>query len=228
MIRRGIPTLPPLYRYTHRVHAESLVRDGQIRLGTLFNYRRIEAHAPMIGDAHEGTAGRYDNPPISRARDLSPLAAGMVQQAFPGLGPDAIFDRCLFEQVETSPDCWIFSASMRLGAATMRSMDPTYDACVEIRFPSFFGQVIGQELINRNLVAGYASCQMRACVYRDRLLHYTEDDGVAPVAIKAPGFADQQEVRYIFHPRTPEGLEPLIMTMPALARCCRMVENLPE
>jgi len=48
----------PFYKYLSFEHAEMMVNDGQIRLGTLYEYRNIEKYNPEVGDKNEGKLSR--------------------------------------------------------------------------------------------------------------------------------------------------------------------------
>ena len=57
------PRLPAeLFKYSKWAHAEALIRWGQIRVGTLDDYRNIEKHSSLIGDKEEGETFLFDNP----------------------------------------------------------------------------------------------------------------------------------------------------------------------
>jgi hypothetical protein len=47
-----MPTV--LYKHLEPEYAEAMVRDGKVRIGTLFGYRAIEDDDPERGDAGEG------------------------------------------------------------------------------------------------------------------------------------------------------------------------------
>lgn len=43
-----------LYKYLKRQHAESLLHDGEIKIGTLYDFRRQESVDMQRGDKNEG------------------------------------------------------------------------------------------------------------------------------------------------------------------------------
>lgn len=46
---------PPLHKYLKREHAEKMVCEGIIRIGTLLDYTNVERYGHATGDAQEGT-----------------------------------------------------------------------------------------------------------------------------------------------------------------------------
>jgi hypothetical protein len=119
---------PPLFKYTKRIHALSLVNKGEVKIGTLHDFQRIERHAPMIGDKDEGKKARYDNPVFASAGGLSRFARPIADSVFASLPTDpaarVLFLQCSFEKIDTCPNRWLYSTSTRLGASTMHAMDP--------------------------------------------------------------------------------------------------------
>ena len=213
-----------LFKYTKRKYAEALVRDGQIRLGTLLDYQKVERHAPMIGDKDEGVKELTEDVDYATEETLSDFARQLIGME----GASGITFRNMgFSRHITSPNCWLFCTSARLSAKVMRDMDPDYDACVRIDHVALFGRIITTELLRQGLIAGYSSGRLVECVYRNRSMPYQEDDGLSPVTLKDPSYAEQQEVRFVFHPDTGITVAALDLTRSALARCCRLVEHIP-
>jgi hypothetical protein len=215
---------PPLFKYTKRVYAEALVREGKIRIGTLHDYRRIERHAPMIADEDEGKKARYDNPVMASAGGLSPFARSVADRMFSNLPTDpqvrVLFAQCVFEEVETSSNRWLYCTSARLGASVMRSMDPAYDSCIRIDYVDAFFQAIAQELGRQNLIA--TPGRIVRCKYRERTQHYLADDGLDPVTLKAPKFWNQQEVRFVYFPSKEITVDHHDLTIPRLRDFCEL------
>jgi hypothetical protein len=228
------PRPQPLYKYTHRKHAEALAHRGEIRLGTLYDYQDVELHGPMIGDEDEGKKVLFDNPGIATGATLaaqSPFAArvaarsiGPIAQA-PGVG----FVGCLFTETHRTSDCWLYCMSAVLSGRVMRGMKKGYDACVRIDYYHAFCSVIGAELVRQNLIADHNwSTGIIWCEYRERWQHYQKDDGLAPIMLKAPKYAEQEEVRFAYFPTRPIAEKHRVLTLPDLADCCTLLDEIPD
>jgi len=215
---------PPLFRYTKRAYAEDLLHRGKIRLGTLYEYKRIEDHAPMIGDEAEGVKSLYDNPAFASAGGLPRFARSVADRAIRNLPTDpstrVLFNQCLFEEVHTSPDRWVYCMSKRLGARVMHSMDPAYDTCVRIDYVRAFFELICAELMRQRVITD--GSRISECFYRDRVQHYLRDDGRDPAVLKAAKYAAQEEVRFVFVPVEPTTIAPRFLTLPKLRDLCEL------
>jgi hypothetical protein len=44
-----------LFKYMRKAHAQRLLSEGVVRIGTLYEYRNIEKHGLVVGDDAEGT-----------------------------------------------------------------------------------------------------------------------------------------------------------------------------
>lgn len=213
-----------LYKYTHRTHAEALALRGEIRLGTLFGYRKVERFAPRIGDRREGIVNLTENVVRDTGKTLSDFGS-----LFFSRNPGLHIEQTTLNLRVGAANCWLFCTSEHLGERTMRSTDPTYDACVQINHVDLFRRIIANELIRRNLIRDHNRAGTVPCVYRELSRPHTEDDGISPVVLKDTGDADQEEVRYVFIPREPipKDEDYLDLVCPALARCCHLVEHVP-
>jgi hypothetical protein len=214
---------PPLFKYTKRIHALSLVNQGKVRIGTLHDFQKIEQYAPMIGDKAEGEKRRYDNPVFASAGGLSRFARPIADSVFANLPTDPaerfLFLQCSFEKIDRSPNRRLYSTSTRLGASTMHAMDPAYDTCVRIDYVFAFFHAIEQELIRLNLATHGL---IRPVRYRERTQHYLKDNGLDPVLLKPLSHVDQHEVRFIFFPAKEITEGHRILTIPKLRDFCEI------
>jgi hypothetical protein len=221
---------PTLYKYTRRAHAETLAHLGIVRLGTLYNYRDEEQHAVMIGDREEGWKQITETAVDATGDTLSPFARRFI--GGPNLTSNTIIRNCDFAETVECPNCWLFCTSEKLSARVMRDLDPKYDACVRLTRPVDFASIIAVELTRRGLIAEYRPEAPTAiivrCSYRDRTLPYQQDDGAAPIGVKAPRFADQAEWRFAYLPITPPRENHIDMMLSPLTDCCELLEDIPE
>jgi hypothetical protein len=220
------PRLLPaeLFKYSKWAHAEALIRWGKIRVGTLDDYRNIEKHSSLIGDKDEGQTSLFDDPLFATGETLSAFSARWVP-GFTGPGMSGVtFVGCYFNEPKRSPNCWLYCMSERLSLRVMDSFEANYDACVRIPGVSPFFMSIWQELARHRPIAGGGIIPV---TYRRRSLHYGDDDGLHPIEVKAPGFAPQVEVRFVYFPAQ-EITEPYLdLTIPGLKAFCEPLWTSP-
>jgi hypothetical protein len=220
------PQLPAeLFKYSRQAHAETLVHAGQIRVGTLFDYQDTEKHAAGIGDEDEGQTELFDAPDFATGETLSAFAARYVP-GFTGPGMDTIaFIGCRFNERRRSPNVWLYCLSERLSVRVMESFEANYDAAVRLRavWPSF--AAIGQALARqRPLAVGY----IVRVTYRPRSRDFRADDRLDPIAVKAPGYALQQEFRFVYFPAAQITESHLDLMVPALTAWCEPARDIPD
>jgi hypothetical protein len=224
------PLRPPLYKYAHRRWAEALAHRGAIHLGSLHEYRKIERYGEKIGDKDEGLKALYENVTYATEHTLSGFSRSVVGSfiyfAGGGLPRDTTIANCDFSLTVRSPNCWVYCTTEALSAGVMRRMEAGYDACVRIDDLEGFCWVIAHELWERNLI--HDEVRAIRCVYRERTQPYDKDDGLAPVRLKAPRYAEQREVRFVFPPLKPITEPYLDLVLPDLVGCCTLLEEIPE
>ena len=198
----------------------SMVREGQIRVGTLSEYREVERFGPEIGDNTEGQKSTYSDDPLvdwTRPETVSPFAESFVRVA-EGRNPKLV--NVTLNRNEQSPDCYILSLSDRLDFDLMQSLG--YDAVVEIPKPIGFFDSLSACLIRSG------KCDQGAvisgCVYRERTLHHTKEDGVHPALVKHPKYRHQGEVRAIWNATAQPPLSGFVITCAAICHSCRQIE----
>jgi hypothetical protein len=219
--RQAFAKIPSLYKYMPVQYAHDLVERGRFRLGTLHDFQDVENHGTALGDKEEGLKLTYANPALVTMADSSP--DGRFLRNFVD-GTDSrtiIFDRCLFELNDRSPNAWLFCCSKRTSASLMSEFNA--DTCVEITDGREFFRAIFDRM-----ALGKKARQMDVmnCVYRNRAQHYSTEDGVPPVAIKEPKHRHQSELRAVFTPmRLP--IEPIVICAPAVMAHCRILSGVP-
>lgn len=204
----------PLFKYMQRQHADRLLREGVLRIGTLFEYRNIESHGNHIGDAHEGSKGAVLEVDHLVARSKADLPEFVRDRMSVGPGT-VVFKNSTFLVTEDSPNFFIFSCSAEYDPAAMRSMG--YDACVKITDPDTFFRAVCHSMRHRGEYQGRFSC-----VYMERFLHPDKQHGIHPALIKGPVYAQQREYRAIWRPFS-NNPQPVIITCRKAARYCKNV-----
>jgi hypothetical protein len=210
------PTRVPdvLYKFTERRYADMMVNTGAFRIGTLHDFRRIERHAELIGDAEEGIKIVEDA--VEGARVETPETQSSVSRQLFKLAPGTRVQlKGLTLQVKVDEsDCHIycFTESSNPGAW------PGCDTCVEIRDPPAFIREISRS-------AGLGDqFKMGKCVYKRRVEPTDDPQAVPAVLIKPRKYAHQQEWRALWPPaRTGEVIAPFNVLCPSAVRFCKII-----
>jgi hypothetical protein len=209
----------PKYKYLEPGIAERFLNEGSVRIGTLFDFRKLE-HGLWRGDAGEGTLlGRgtlsFD------LREGTEVPAGLGHVLAPVRGSNACmrFVDCRFDIARSSPDYYIFCVSNRRWPDG-RVRDK---ACIEIfDFPEFVGH-ISMALESQVKANTFPLCFV-SVQYRERtsdLAGAERDQELAPI-VKPSRYAWQNEARLLWQPRkTP--IEPVVLSCGSLHDFCRLV-----
>lgn len=179
----------PLYKYIRREYLHKLLSHGEIRIGTLFEYRQTETYGLVIGDDAEGRESFSTNRPLQDLRTVRFAAkhnVHLTNVVSHGSGDGFRVD------VE-SLDYYIYCVTRSFSEEAMR--DFGCDACVLIRNPEEFFGCITQKL--------HTDCGMlqrhevRPIVYRPRhtQVNFDMPTGVAPWLVKDDSYAYQHEIR---------------------------------
>ena len=216
---------PPVYKYGKREHIEALTRRGQILVGTLYDFRDRERHSSaMIADPLEGIKVVTECVFELRPETHAPL----TRRAFgvpPGTPtPTMIIRNNLMRLQHRTENLWIYCVSGTLMSTTAMKavMDPSYDAVAEIRNPEVLHELVCDELDRRHPLRNTWGVWV---TYRNREGPYADDDGIDAAVIKPPIFARQDELRMIFAPATPITEKNILLEVPPLVSCCRMLRD---
>jgi len=210
----------PLFKYATREWATRLAREGDVRVSTLSDFRRAEAHDAERGDAGEGTRvltsdlGRtytkQEDIPDFIGRGIELEDGGTIEF----VGPHG------FSSNREHADVYIYSVTERFDKQVMKRFG---GACVRISDSLGFFCAMDERLRSwlpgaRSLVADGV---LDRCTYADRSQHYKQVEPCEDYFLKARGYAHQQEVRAAWTPvRRP--LEPLAFRCPALTQFCEL------
>jgi hypothetical protein len=177
---------PALYKFMERKWADALVATGRVRIGTLADFRRTEAHDEGIADAGEG---------INLLRSGSRWTSAPENDSLPGISIEGEA-RGNFSvsntEFQTTANALIFCTARDLGA---KGFPSSYDTIVEIFRPRDF-----IDAISADLQEGFPDLQFHGiakCVYgeRDAMLDPGRYQGDASWFRKPRRFEPQAECR---------------------------------
>lgn len=237
-----------LYKYTDEKYTDSFLKQGIIRVGTLFDYRRTELGA-AIGDSSEGKKTLYERNPNGllivdseagqhSSRDYA-ASLGIPKSSLKGSEtipiPSFMDDRII--RGGTNPgrvqiivdggplsaefedkDSYIFSCSRTFDRNAM--LEFGYNACVVIHDPDEFFNRISKCL---KKLGKFALAQ--ECVYSNRQIHHqSENAHIRAALIKEKEYEYQQEVRAIWN-ATHKTIKPIVLSLGSLTDICSIKSN---
>ena len=205
-----------LYKHLPLRFAKGLVEKGEIRVGTLYEYRDAEAHGEGILDTDEGVRNTFliaDKMTIT-GKNNHPFISHFIKVDDTS---SVVLDNCHSERAESSKNCWIYCVSESSDLQVSENLSGEYNACVEINDPHRFMLAIGRRLMQKAYCMGWWQCQ-----YIGRKVSY--ENRTHPAVIKGEVFSHQNEVRAIYFPPNFKP-KPLVIKIPELMKYVRLIES---
>lgn len=213
-----------LFKYMKKTFLDAFFRHGRLKIGTLYEYRKVEQYGEVIGDKNEGL----------HKTELSLVGGGEIDLASDT--PEANFFKKHVlrpDQQDTkvkivleegarliahshSPDLYIYCMSSEYNPDVMRQFG--CEVCMEIIDPEAFFRAISHRIRHQGRFDGYGAVQ-----YMSKDTHYTRPHHVHPAIMKDVEFAFQREWRAIWIPhKSPR--QPLFINVPKAVRYCRVYD----
>ena len=205
-----MPRLPGvLFKYTRQEHADAMIRRGSFRIGTLYEFRKVEAHGPEVGDEGEGTKQVFD---IANGHWRDVTARPNLAQRFIAADPNAniTFKNVGFQVDHEAPDAFVYCVTAIMDHRAMRDFGA--DTCVEITNPKRFFEELDHVLRTRHLVGESVTAP---CFYGERRRHIITDGNLHPAFLKPPRYAYQREIRVVWEARQPPIGPIIVESLPA-------------
>lgn len=214
------------YRYSGKKYNDALLALGNVRIGTLHDFRR-EEHKKGIADPNEGKKTvnhviKYANSNDGHSIHFDAIERFGAIRA--GKGTNIILENVHLSREFNYPDCFLHCSSFEYSSKAMSQFDGA-DSCVELfDVNGFYGRLT--EAISS--VCPVQLVVVQKVVYMERVEQWDGATwGVHPALIKEPIFSPQVEVRAIWQPRFTGAIEPVVINDVGLVRFCRSVP-LPE
>lgn len=215
-----------LYKFLKQQHALTFMQTGEIRIGTLHEYRKCEEYGPEIGDQGEGSKRTVCVDSVDSATQVlaHPFLSNFIRVS---PGAEVIIHDALFITQEESKDLYIYSMTESLIPATAQEFG--YDSCLVIKQPmSFFSCIDAALRLVTSVENGF---RVEKCIYVPRTQFHILEHGIAPAAghqahpafIKDIRYAYQREVRAIWEP-TEAIIRPIILRCPQATKHCELYE----
>lgn len=212
-----------LFKYLQRKHLEGFLSKGSIRIGTLYDYRRIERYGSVIGDDYEGL---YET-------ELSIPGGGVVDMATNSYDAEAFRKYFLHNRPDlhdrkvklvfqpktklitrsTSQNLYIYCMSSEYNEHVMKEFK--CDSCLEIINPEYFFAAISKRIRHKASFDGYVEVS-----YLNKRAHYTKPHSLHPAIMKDPKYEYQKEWRAIWSP-IKTAREPLLIDVPKAIKYSR-------
>lgn len=182
-----------LFKYTKKEYLLNLLKNGELRLGTLYEYRNYENQE--IRDLEEGTGFslNYIKDETFTNHGKNDLTLGLLKLID---CEDVRIINVSSRQSFDLPNSYIYSLTMNPDKVVMTHFG--YDACFEIMDLKGFTTEIATELNNKGLLKMFGGIT-NECFYKNRHVNPTDKKELAMLAwTKDVRFAHQQEYRLLF------------------------------
>jgi hypothetical protein len=209
------------YRYSAQRYTDSLLKSGEIRIGTLHDFRRSE-HKRGVADPMEGRKI------ISHHIDsVTPGGNTIHDKALRFFGGIEVVNStgCTVQNftyqtsVETE-DCFILCGSTEHSQTVANEFDEA-DSCVQIIDVRKFTRVLTSKLGSIFPIATGNVCIVE---YVDKAQNWNGKDlGLNPAVLKEPEFSGQKEFRIIWPLREKIPISPVIVRDKRIRRLLRNV-----
>lgn len=210
------------YRFSERKHNLSLLNKGELRIGTLHDFRSME-HKTGIADPSEGKkfvthdidklhVEDSQNPENTQSKDFRALLEFFpeyTQEQFSNLTIQGL----TFRVPVVSPNVFLLCTSYSGTRKTMRQFEGA-DSCLRLANPSGFYPML-TEILSDTVPVVFRGVEiiqyhMQADTWNGA------DWGENPAVIKHPDYRRQKEMRAIWEPINSEDINPIIIADPRL------------
>ena len=211
------------YRYAAQRYTDSLMSMGNMRIGTLHDFRDLE-HKKGVGDADEGKKSVTHKIYNLNERNIKEEHApandffGMFK-----LGENTTLNvgEVTITKRYNHPDCFILCLSYERSRSVMSSLEGT-DSCLELfGFNQFLNKVteVLNELVPVDFLGAYfVTYQPREEDWNGR------NGGIHPAFVKSVEYIDQAEARIVWTPKYGGPIKPIVINDIKLSKYFRHVD----
>ncbi|MGZ8227366.1 MAG: hypothetical protein ACXWT3_12130, partial [Methylococcaceae bacterium] len=215
-----------MYRYSIRKHNKATVNRGEIRIGTLYDFRNTE-HGKGIKDPLEGkktvsiTIENTDSKSVDdMVRDNKPLLDKFGCSL--SMGGTGSIGSVKSSKLINSPDCFILCTSKYKSLQTMEQFECA-NSCLEIVNIHLFYDCLTTALIDKTGVK-LEFKGIYEVTYKNREEEWNGNDfGINPIFIKAEDSMQQGELRAIWQPLRDVKIKPIVITNKRIAKHCKLL-----
>jgi len=202
-----------LFKYMQKEHANPLLYMGVVRIGALYDYRKIEKYNAAIGDTGEGVKTiltKVDNL-TDDSKEIPELFKDRIHLA------GHVLPHVVFNETQHSPNLYVFCTSSVFD--TKLHKDFNTNVCIKIEPPEKFIKALTYSLRQRAEFVGFGKCR-----YMNKRLVSPEKRDFNPAFIKEakPEHIKQREWRALWKPNS-EIVEPFLM-ISDISRYCTIMK----
>ncbi|MFJ7281902.1 hypothetical protein [Pseudomonas sp. NPDC099000] len=209
------------YKFSERKYLESFFNMGNVRIGTLFDFRSSE-HKQGIADPTEGTKiirRNFHFPDGPSEEDIAAMVSMRI--ADPESAKHITMINSPARRRGFSEDCFIYCTSAYSSKSIMSEFGSA-DSCYELYNGNAFYDRITSAL---NEIVPVRFVAIEAVHYRTRTEEWSASgDGRHPSFIQEEEFSGQFEVRAIWAPREKIEIAPVVINDIGLTKFCREVK----
>jgi len=191
----------------NKKHLWNFLQHGQLRIGTLNEYRDIEKHGGEIGDEKEGTKLIYqafenqewtsqDEVPKFLRENLIIKNGGKISLH----GKNENIKMGLSLETE---NYYLFSCTTEFSKDSMQRFG--YNSCLLIQNPKNFFKLVSKTIRHKASFVGFFPC-----IYKNRIEKYNQTSSYHLALIKPPSYSYQKEIRGLWYPKN-ENIKPIII-----------------
>jgi hypothetical protein len=209
-----------LYKFTEARFARSMLEHGRVRIGTLFDFRKVEEHRSTIGDAGEAepnSLATFDSVTLEPGKASPPYLARAFAVRPDATGPTTT-NGLIVEHHMRDEDYYVYCVTAEYSVSLLE--EAGYDSCVRIEDPRGFFQAMTDAIEER-----VSQWSVQPCTYGTRTGPYNPAHERHPVWVKDPSFSAQCEIRAVWTPRS-HPIEPFTVDIPELRQFLQ-VEAIP-
>jgi hypothetical protein len=217
-------------KFVARQYMDSFFDRGNLRLGTVHNFRDTLEHSQARGDSAEGhSAVIRDFAKGEVFEDYEGELVPMLKAKAARGGKIVFGPGSKIRGFYNSPDAYIFCTSAKFSEDLLKrwASEARADACYVIEHVIQFGQAVAEAVVSHPRHQGWVwdAFGSQAVTYVDGII-----DAKDPAATVHPGFVKQKdgyewqaEYRCVFAPKWDDSmkLDPLVLDVPAARTYCR-------
>jgi hypothetical protein len=198
-----------LYKYWPLEHVQNLVTHGKVRVGTLDEFRKMEAGFRRDEGEASGTF-REQSGHRASFRDLTPMGRSVADRAMGPASRSIVFDRCTFQASQVHPNAYAFCTSRELSRAAAAGAVACFEIVDPVGFFERLSDGVHKELTRlayrSGLMGAGVEATCRPVMYGSRERSAAEYGKVDVAFLKPPEFEFENEFRFLWRsPVLPAG-----------------------